>query len=761
MAFVIRKADIPQEDVPPQPLTPEETQVSRVMRTAVNDLESAAMTNAVQEAISTRNYEAIQNAMPLDQTAEMINTTANTFGQVIMDKIGSGLPNKVGMAMRFDYTDPRATEWAVNQSARLVTAVTEEMRQQIRNVIGQAFTNNTTVKDTARALKQFIGLNARQQNTLEKFIAANAGNPNLDKMIEAQKKKMIAYRADMIARTEIIQAESNGRQLGWTQAIEGGWASKNSMKRWSAAVGSERTCEDCRHLDGISVRWDQPFTAGIMDAPAHVMCRCSTTLLEPDSALAQNTTIPDNLPAYVEPPKTPMPIKAVATLEGLQNIEGATSRAETSKNNTGVFQYDSGAVENLNVTTQPVVFNGSPHTEVRFKLTEDTKTQLARNALRDQALPTPKWHVAKDVAVIDKKVGKEVTFTSLGSTSQESNQIYMESMSSGYQNQKFQYFVSGTDNATYTRFMSDGTAVRFVVSPNDAYALDGQVRVMIPGNATKEKIDAIMSELGVTASRYPAQADVEALKVNRIISTFAPTFKTSGDLAAKTKKAESIVKKMGFTLADVKPVLSAEGDLRFEIPQSGIDYLKEQTGVKYFEHNLGRFASGMEPDQQIDAVVSLFTDNPRLMSTTNRYLSGVQKEGMSSKTDMQTGGADYVFLRPRLFESSRVGMYNIRFDANKILSRTDYYAYRKDAYGVLNPYQMDFYAKRKTLPNSIQEMKNASNSAEIMLRDSVDMSSATHIGMPSDYVRDGVLSRLKSMGITEWNGKPIDEVIVI
>ena len=88
MPFVIKARD--QDDPRPNvPLTPMEQEVARIIRTHDSDLRNAAMSNAVSEALDARNIERVVEAFPWDASAQMINSTAGTFGQVIQDNIGS------------------------------------------------------------------------------------------------------------------------------------------------------------------------------------------------------------------------------------------------------------------------------------------------------------------------------------------------------------------------------------------------------------------------------------------------------------------------------------------------------------------------------------------------------------------------------------------------------------------------------------------------------------------------------------------------
>jgi hypothetical protein len=304
MALVTKARDNSNDGAQP-PLTPPERQVSRIINTSANDLQTAAVSDAVQNAIGTGDVERVVEAFPWDATAQTLNETVQVFGQVTRDSIGDGFPT-VGFQGRFDYTDPRSTLYAQQQSATLVTNMTTQMQEVVRTVIGRAFTENMTVWDTARELRSVINLTARQEVTLGKFIDMNRARlmeegltgrklqKKLDELVERQYKRMISQRSKVIARNEILVAENNGRFLGFEQSVESGWSSPLSVKRWSTST-DERTCSICMPMNGMSVQWNQSFPNGVYNPPAHIMCRCSISLLEPDSSLAQ-TRMPTGVP---------------------------------------------------------------------------------------------------------------------------------------------------------------------------------------------------------------------------------------------------------------------------------------------------------------------------------------------------------------------------------------------------------------------------------------------------------------------------------
>jgi len=772
--LLVNKArrDEPRPD--PIPLTPAEREVRRILQTHDSDLQAAAMSNAVREALDAKNIERVVDAFPWDASAQVINQTASTFGQVIQDNIGGGFP-KVGFKGRFDFTDPRSIEWATNQSAQLVTAVTDTTRNIIRETVSEAFTKNVTVYDTARKLRSVIGLNDRQAISFGKFI------DNLDEQVRAGKitaaqrlamgerqyKKMIKYRANMIARQEILMAENHGRYLGFTQAVEQGWAHPKSMKRWSTST-DERTCDICMPMNGKSTVWNESFPNGVFNPPAHIMCRCSISLLEPDSSLAQSFMEP----AKIAPPivDIPLPLLPTIPIGNLRTPEQAIDEAHSRATGISTFQYDAGQIENLNVTVEPVIFNGSPHTEIRLKLTAGAKTRLSQDIERSVAKDDGKWEASKGILLIDRKYsGKKIGFVRIPEEYQDRDILRSTMWNENRPDGGAVVHLSGNSN-TYTAYRPDGIAIRFVTS-KDAYAYDGTVRIMIPGKATPAQIEKAIKELGVSANRLPSDKDVEFLKEARIISLFNPNFGNVLEKAPIEIKAEikKITAKWGFTMDEVTTEIDADGALRFLLPEKTAIKIQKETFVSSIKHGLGGYLNESNPDIVADRVVGFFTTNTKLQSQTVRKGRGSSGYGISEESDMETGGADYVFLRPTQSRVDEIPQFanTMVFDPIPLFRRTDYFGYHADNYGVKNPAKAQSYLKTKgrlpegTLwPDTFNEIAEPFNSAEIMFQHTVDLKDLVQISV-TPYVRERALSQLQGLGITEWNGRKIEDVIVI
>lgn len=150
-----------------------------------------------------------------------------------------------------------------------------------------------------------------------------------------------------------------------------------------------------------------------------------------------------------------------------------------------------------------------------------------------------------------------------------------------------------------------------------------------------------------------------------------------------------------------------------------------------------------------------------LMCTTERYSRGIMKKGMSSIDDMYTGGADSVFTR--IANKSRRGEMKgaVVVFKPEVFDRTDWYSYIDDKFGSTD----DESFTRRLSPDTIfteltspQDYYSSGN--EQMFRTGIGAGFIESIEVNSSS-RDGIIAELRSMGLEEINGRPIEEVVVL
>lgn len=150
-----------------------------------------------------------------------------------------------------------------------------------------------------------------------------------------------------------------------------------------------------------------------------------------------------------------------------------------------------------------------------------------------------------------------------------------------------------------------------------------------------------------------------------------------------------------------------------------------------------------------------------LMSTSERFTRGVLRTGLSSDTDLDTGGGDNVFTRILTGEQRKEQYGSMVIFKPELFDRTDWYSYLSDAYGSTED---DFFSKRLS-PDEMFERaidpRCNSDDNEQMFRTGIGADYVESILVADDYMRDLVIEDLKNMGMTEFDGRAIEEVIAV
>ena len=150
----------------------------------------------------------------------------------------------------------------------------------------------------ARALRDEIGLHSRQQRAVSTFrekltnqLADRHPRWTTDRLAEEVNRKtgrygdaLLRYRAEVIARTEIVRAESEGQLTLWKEAKSQGLLDPDRTVRvWITTPDDRLDTELCEPMDGEETGLEEPWTlpdgrAAMVPQDSHPQCRCSAGL---------------------------------------------------------------------------------------------------------------------------------------------------------------------------------------------------------------------------------------------------------------------------------------------------------------------------------------------------------------------------------------------------------------------------------------------------------------------------------------------------
>ena len=251
-------------------------QINRAIKSARSKVTTDMITESVRRGRVSPRLSAALNTLPTELRAAVgpvIETAVVQAGAVSLRRIVAGV--------RFDITNPLATEAAGTITANLVKQVNRETKKSLRVVLRQAFEDRLPPAATARRIKPLIGLHSRQAQAVRNFRARLVASGLKAELVDARAAryaaKQLRYRSVLIARTETIRALSAGQQAAWRVARDAGRIPKTSLQRWSV-VGDDRLCPICIALSGVKREIGKQFPGGIYYPPAHVLCRCTLVL---------------------------------------------------------------------------------------------------------------------------------------------------------------------------------------------------------------------------------------------------------------------------------------------------------------------------------------------------------------------------------------------------------------------------------------------------------------------------------------------------
>lgn len=189
--------------------------------------------------------------------------------------------------------NPFSLEWIQARVGERIVETSVTDQQAIRALIFDSFSEGRRPKDILADIERIVGLTEREAMAVARrrrsVIASGASEARADEIADRYAMQLLTQRAKRIARTETIDAQSQGRNDAWQLAGEQGLLPRTALREWVADVpGGGRTCPICLGLDGQLARVGESYESELVGAvtrpPAHPQCRCTEILVFPDAS---------------------------------------------------------------------------------------------------------------------------------------------------------------------------------------------------------------------------------------------------------------------------------------------------------------------------------------------------------------------------------------------------------------------------------------------------------------------------------------------
>lgn len=252
----------------------------KVPAVPVEKLAAALASGDADKVLAVLNWQAME-----EKLAEIVPELEDAFKRAASsahELLPSGLPKLVKLEPVLD----RAAVWAKQKGSELVTAITNETREAIRETVARAFDSGRTRDMSARELRSFVGLNRVQASSLDKYAESLSGEKPVRRqaLIERRQKKMLQARGNAISRTESQNAGCAGQRELWLEAKPE--LEDDFEREWVTLQRPNRQPCFCPELDGMRAPIDQPYPderAG--NGPtAHTHCECQERIVRKKTA---------------------------------------------------------------------------------------------------------------------------------------------------------------------------------------------------------------------------------------------------------------------------------------------------------------------------------------------------------------------------------------------------------------------------------------------------------------------------------------------
>lgn len=296
-----------------------EPRLARTIMAALREQADTLNLDAIVEALRAGRPDRVMAMISADKLEAAMAPVRTVLRQTLWSagvRAATRLIQPVlrGAAFRFNELNPRLIDWLQNYELNLIKEINDRTREGVRAALTTGVTEGKGPIDTARDVREVVGLTDRQtqavlnfRRNLETFherrsaVAWGLGNKidrlhgsqvfkpdddgtpmdeiderrlrdfrydqmlmramanskpltpaQIDKMVAAYRRKYLKHRAEVIARTETLRTNNAGIQDAWRQAVEAGKVSEELIRRKWIVAADERLCVFCAPIPDLN-----------------------------------------------------------------------------------------------------------------------------------------------------------------------------------------------------------------------------------------------------------------------------------------------------------------------------------------------------------------------------------------------------------------------------------------------------------------------------------------------------------------------------
>jgi hypothetical protein len=198
-------------------------------------------------------------------------------------------------AVKFDLRSPEAIDWCKKYAADQIKYINNNTKLAVRQVISRGLEEGLSPTEQTAAVKELVGLLPQHVAAVENYRAAlsDLDPSTIDNLVEKYADKLLQYRADMIGRTEALDACNNGSRIATEDASDRGILPKDEYEQewvYNEGMHDKEDCPICEPMSGERTPIGEAFSNDLMCGPAHPHCMCSTIIVRKEDSQDQTAS---------------------------------------------------------------------------------------------------------------------------------------------------------------------------------------------------------------------------------------------------------------------------------------------------------------------------------------------------------------------------------------------------------------------------------------------------------------------------------------
>lgn len=236
----------------------------------VNEVKESIQDEALIAAMAAQDELAAQNAITLEGLEAKLKASQAEYmtgihegGTIAIKHLPKGA--EIGKPV-FDLLDPIVVDHAAKHSAKLVVEVTQTTGDAIRWRISEALVKDLHPKTAAKYIREIVGLTTQQAKAVDRrrdsMIASGVPEKTAQKAAARHADKLLKYRANLIAETEMSTAVNYGVQQAWEQLDDKNELTDMDLIRQWRTAADESVCSICGPMHMQERKISEPFMTG-------------------------------------------------------------------------------------------------------------------------------------------------------------------------------------------------------------------------------------------------------------------------------------------------------------------------------------------------------------------------------------------------------------------------------------------------------------------------------------------------------------------